>query len=103
MALLELDTSDYGIGAYVFQRCSLPEGGTEDRPTALISKALSGPLISWSTPEKEAYAIFYTLTTLSYLLRDVSFTIQTDHKNLTFLNMDGSSKVKRWKNGNSRV
>ena len=94
---VQTDASDYGIGAYVFQRCSLPEGGTEDRPIALISKALSGPQISWSTPEKEAYAIFYTLTTLSYLLRDVSFTIQTDHKNLTFLNMDGSSKVKRWK------
>ena len=70
---------------------------TVDRPIALISKALSGPQLKWSTPEKEAYAIFYTLNNLSYLLRDVSFTIQTDHKNLTFLNMDGSAKVKRWK------
>ena len=51
---VQTDASDYGIGAYIFQRCSSPEGGTVDRPIAPISKALSGPQLKWSTPEKEA-------------------------------------------------
>ena len=96
--VVQTDASDYGIGAYVCQRCPSDTGeGTVERPIAMISKALSGSQLNWSTPEKEAYAIYYTLTSLSYLLRDVPFVIQTGHKNLTYLNMDGSSKVKRWK------
>lgn len=32
-----------------------------------------------------------------YLIRDVYFTIQTDHKNFIYLNTEGSKKVIRWK------
>jgi hypothetical protein len=46
---------------------------------------------------KEAYAIFYTLTKHEHLLRDNSFILHTDHKNLTYLNLDGSIRVKIWK------
>jgi hypothetical protein len=30
-------------------------------------------------------------------LRDIHFTLHTDHRNLTFLNQSGSDKVIRWK------
>jgi len=52
---------------------------------------------NWSTPEKEAYAIYYTLMHAEHLLRDVHFVLQTDHRNLTFINMEGSPKIRRWK------
>jgi len=48
-------------------------------------------------PEKEGYAIFYSLMKLEHLIRDIHFTLRTDHKNLTFINTDFREKVKRWK------
>ncbi len=52
--------------------------------------------LNWSTIEKEAYANFYTITKFDFLLRDVKFVVETDHKNLTFLKTAQSAKVRRW-------
>ena len=38
-----------------------------------------------------------TLQKFEYLLRDVRFTLYTDHANLVYLNVPPSSKVLRWK------
>jgi hypothetical protein len=89
---LQTDASDYGIGAYLFQIVNDVE-----QPIAFISKALAREQLHWSTPEKEAYAIFYSFQKLEYLIRDVHFTLQTDHKNLTYIYSSGSAKVLRWK------
>jgi transposase InsO family protein len=89
---LQTDASDYGIGAYLFQLIN----GVE-RPVRFLSKSLSSGQLGWSVPEKEAYAIFYAFTKLEYLIRDIKFTLQTDHKNLTYINTAGSPKVLRWK------
>lgn len=89
---LHTDASDYGIGAYLFQ---VKEG--VEYPIAFVSKALQKEQLRWDTPEKECYAIFYSLQKLSYLLRDTHFTLRTDHKNLTFLNQEHRGKVQRWK------
>jgi hypothetical protein len=89
---LQTDASDYGIGAYLFQRVR-----DEDRPVAILSKTLDRTQLRWATPEKEGYAIFYALKKLDYLLRDIHFTLQTDHKNLIYINDTASPKVVRWK------
>lgn len=87
------DASDYGYGAYIFQIG--PDG--KERPVIFLSKAFTGAQLNWSTIEKEAYAIFFTLKTYEYLLKDVKFTLRTDHKNLTYLTLEGSQKVRRWR------
>ena len=46
---------------------------------------------------KEAYTIVYAIRKLKPLLRDIHFTLRTDHKNLTFINDHESAKVMRWK------
>jgi transposase InsO family protein len=89
---LQTDACDFGIGAYLFQLIN----GVE-RPIYFLSKALSLLQQRWSTFEKEAYAIYFTLVKLSYLLRDVPFVLHTDHRNLTFITTDSSAKVLRWK------
>jgi hypothetical protein len=89
---LHTDASQYGIGGYLFQ---VIQGKTY--PIAFISKTLSDVELRWSTPEKEAYAIFYSLMKLEHLLRDTHFTLRTDHKNLTYINSEFREKVKRWK------
>ena len=46
---------------------------------------------------KEAYVIVYAFQKLEYVLRDMHFTLRTDHKNFLYINEDGSAKVRRWK------
>jgi hypothetical protein len=89
---LHTDASNFGIGSYLFQ-----EKDGKELPIAFISKTLNPTEIKWSTTEKECYAIFYSLVKLEYLLRDIKFTLRTDHRNLTFLNDSFQPKVKRWK------
>jgi transposase InsO family protein len=86
------DASDYGIGAYIYQMID-----NKEKPIVFMSKALHGAELNWSTIEKEAYAIYYTLIKNHHLLRDNHFLLRTDHKNLTYINMEGSKKVKNWK------
>jgi hypothetical protein len=52
--ILETDASQYGIGAYLYQ---VVDGAKP--PVAILSKTLNAPETRWSTPEKEAYAIFF--------------------------------------------
>jgi len=94
---LQTDASNDGIGAYLFQRIFSEDGTYKDLPIEFISKAFSKEQKRWSTNEQEAYAIFYALRKLEHLLRDVKFVLQTDHKNLVYVNCGASPKVKRWK------
>ena len=90
--VLMTDASDYGIGAYCYQLI----GGIK-YPIAFVSKALSEREQRWDTREKECWAIVFALKKLEYLLRDRKFTLQTDHKNLIYMNTETDSKVARWK------
>jgi hypothetical protein len=90
---LYTDASDYGIGAYL---CQIVDG--KEVPIAFISKTLTqSQREKWSVPQKEAYAIYYALCKLEYLLLDRPFTIHTDHKNLTYINDSVNAMVVRWK------
>lgn len=89
---LHTDASDYGIGAYLFQ---VVDG--KDRPIMYMSKALTSSEIKWATIEKECYAIVYALYKFEYLLRDIHFTLRTDHKNLTYMVDSKSQRVQRWR------
>ena len=89
---LKVDACDYGIGAYLYQICD-----GQQHPIQFMSKALNATQLKWATGEKEAYAIFYGIKKLRPLLRDIYFTLRTDHKNLTYTNESASAKVNRWK------
>ncbi len=69
----------------------------KELPIAFLSKSLTKERLNWSVPEKEAFAIVYAFQKLEYILRDSKFTLRTDHKNLIYINQEGSAKVKRWK------
>ena len=58
---------------------------------------MKGAELNWSTFEQEGYAIHQALKKFEYLLRDVKFTLRTDHRNLLYMNMKASDKVLRWK------
>ena len=89
---LETDASDYAIGAFLHQTID----GVQ-KPIAFISKTLTLQEQRWDTIDKEAFAIYYAFLKLEYLIRDIHFTLKTDHKNLTYINNDYKGRVKRWK------
>ena len=95
---VDTDASEIGYGAYMYQWVlDILSGKFKEHPILFLSKTWVKEQKRWSVPEKEAYAIYYTLRKWDYLLRDIKFVLHTDHRNLTFLNTDGSAKVKRWK------
>ena len=89
---LHTDASDYGIGAYLFQ---VVDGVPQ--PIQFLSQTFKAEQKRWSTADKECYAIVYALKHLEHLIRDRYFVLRTDHKNLTYLNLENSGKVRRWK------
>ena len=90
---LHTDACNTGIGAYLFQ---IDEDGKE-LPIGFLSRALKGAELNWSTFEQEGFAIHQALKKFEYLLRDIKFTLRTDHRNLLYMNMKASDKVLRWK------
>ena len=95
--VLRTDASDYGIGAYLLQLINDISDGVKEHPIMFISKSLDKTQCRWSTPEKEMYAIWYSLKKMHYLIGDRQFTIETDHENLIRESWNGSDKVTRWK------
>ena len=71
--------------------------GKTQRPIEFLSRSLTAVQRRWATADKEAYAIFYTFKRWEHHLRDREFILQTDHLNLTYVNFEGTAKVKRWK------
>jgi len=94
---LYTDASSYGIGAYLCQVVTLPDGNLQEQPLGFISKSLTATERRWSVYEKEAYAIFFAFKKWEHFLRGGQFSLFTDHKNLTFLNRPPSEKVMRWR------
>ena len=58
---------------------------------------MTGAKLRWSIILKEAYALYYSITHLSYLLRDGKFLLKTDHKNLKFIGDSANTMVVRRK------
>jgi hypothetical protein len=73
------DASDYGVGAICYQVID-----SKIVPINFMSKSLSAQECNWTTTEKECFAIVYALKKFEYLLRDVHFTLLTDHRNLIY-------------------
>ena len=90
--ILQTDASDYGIGGYLFM---IVEGKVH--VIRFFSKALVGAQLNWSAREKECYGIFFGVQLFEDLLDNRHFILKTDHKNLTFLNVQLTGKVYRWK------
>lgn len=94
--VLRTDASGTGIGGVLLLRT---EKG--DRPVTYFSKTLSKVQRRWSTVEQELYAIVYALSLQPYsdLLLLKPFIIETDHRNLIYLDKlsESNAKLMRWR------
>ncbi len=69
-----------------------------EKPIYFLSHRLSDTQTRWSTIEKEAYAIYYSLQKLDHYLQNFEFVIKTDHKPLKYI-LDSpmqNKKIQLW-------
>ena len=92
IVLRTTDASDYGYGAYLCQIINKRE-----YPILFLSRSFHKAELKWKTQDKECFAIYKALEKFQYLLYNKTFVLETDSRNLTFLNNAPLSRVYRWK------
>ena len=92
--LLYCDASEYSIGSVL---CQLDSNNVE-RVVQYLSHQLTDTQRRWSTIEKEAFGIVYSVNKLRCYLYGAKFTVFTDHKPLvSFFNKPfENTKLQRW-------
>ena len=87
------DTSDDACGAQLSQT----HDGTEF-PVAFLSHTFTNTQRRWSTPEQEAYSIYFAVKKWNYYLQGADIIVRNNHKPLAwFLNgKNENTKINRW-------
>ena len=90
--IVYIDASDDMCGAQLSQ-----EHDRTEFPIALLSHTYTETQRKWSTPEQEAYRVYYVITKWNYYLCGVDIIVHNDHKPLAkFLNgKNTNNKVNR--------
>ena len=84
---IHTDASKFQLGAVISQ---------EGKPIAFFSKKLKKAQISYTTSERELLSIVETLKEYRNILLGYPITVYTDHKNLTFKNLQ-CERLLRWR------
>ena len=83
--IVRSDSSDHAVGAVLFQEFTSPSGSVLHQPIAFASHKYSGAAVKWDTFKQEAYALYFAVTQFSYYLRGKDFLLETDHRNLIWI------------------
>jgi RNase H-like domain found in reverse transcriptase len=67
------------------------------QPLAFLSKKFSDSALNWDIHKKEAYAVFYGVHKLEFLLRPKEFVLETDHANLLYMENNTAPIITRWR------
>jgi hypothetical protein len=94
--VLQVDASDRGVGSVLLQQRMTPAGLKTLEPIAFHSKKFSDVASRWHTYDKEAFAIYHGIKSNEYYLRAKDFVVQTDHRNLVYIEKSTSPRVIRW-------
>ena len=94
--VIRSDASDHAVGAVLFQIYS-DSNGAVNQPIAFASHKFSGAAVYWDTFKQEAYALYYAVVQFNNYLRGKSFVIETNHRNLVWMESSQVPIVVRWR------
>ena len=94
---LRVDASDYAVGAVLFQERVQEDGKIQQEPIGVASKKFSDIAFKWDPFKKEAYAAYFGVHHFSYYLRGKPFILETDHRNLLWIEKSEVPIVIRWR------
>ena len=91
--IMYMDASDDACGAQISQMHDEAEF-----PVAFLSHMFTDTQRRWSTPEQEAYSIYFAIKKWNYYLQGADIIVRNDHKPLAqFLNgKNENMKINRW-------
>eukprot|EP00768_Dysnectes_brevis_P003397 gnl/Dysnectes_brevis/2435_a2898_1325.p1 GENE.gnl/Dysnectes_brevis/2435_a2898_1325~~gnl/Dysnectes_brevis/2435_a2898_1325.p1 ORF type:complete len:1476 (+),score=163.58 gnl/Dysnectes_brevis/2435_a2898_1325:352-4428(+) len=95
-AVVQTDASKHGLGAVLLLRRTV-DGEVEERIVAFISQSVTETQSRWSINELESYAIVWAIEKFDCYLRGHHFLVETDHRNLVFIERATSPKIVRWR------
>jgi hypothetical protein len=95
--VVRCDASDKAVGAVLYQEYKNEDGSIEHQAIAFSSKRFTEPASKWDTYKREAYAIFHAVHSFSYYLRGKEFLVETDHRNLQWIETSQTPIVVRWR------
>jgi hypothetical protein len=92
------DASDYAVSAVLYM---VENEGTSSEIYRIISFASktfsSAARKGWDTIKKECYAIMFSIDCFSYYLKGKSFIVETDHRNLQWIEHSQVPIIVRWR------
>ena len=95
--ILRVDASDVAVGAVLYQIRIGTEGKEINEPIGFASKKFSDTARKWDPFKKEAYAAFFGVNYFAYYLRGKAFILETDHRNLQWIEKSEVPMVVRWR------
>ena len=95
--ILRVDASDVAVGAVLIQVLEDGVHKGEHQPIAFSSQKFSDQAGKWDIFKKEAYAVYYGVKTFSYYLHGKPIVLETDHKNLLWIEKSTVPIVIRWR------
>ena len=94
---LQADSSDYGVGSVLLMYIPQPDGTKKCVPLSFSHHTYSPPARGWTTIEKECYGLVDAVKKNEYALRAKTFILETDHRNLLWMETSVVPKIIRWK------
>ena len=81
----------------LFQERTDKEGTTVHEPIAFASQKFTATAFKWDAFKKEAYAAYFGVHHFAYYLRGKPFVLETDHRNLLWIEKSEVPIVVRWR------
>jgi len=95
--ILRVDASDVAVGAVLCQIRTDKDGNEVFEPIGFASKKFSETAMNWDPFKKEAYAAYFGVNYFAYYLRGKAFILETDHRNLLWIEKSEVPMVVRWR------
>ena len=96
--VMRVDASEVAVGSVLFQKRPTADGNDYSHEViGFASKKFSEQAYRWDMFKKEAYVIFFGVNHFSYYLRGKPLVLETDHRNLVWIEKSEAAIVVRWR------